>query len=109
MAIIKRGKYWHYEFMLDGQRYRGTTKETVQSRARTVESLRIAEARNKGANVNLRRAPVLRDFSKRFLKYVDAQEVSRQLDLDTKRYYYGGWKLLEGTRLAGMRIDRIGT
>jgi integrase len=59
--------------------------------------------------VNLRRAPVLRDFSERFLKYVDAQEVSGQLDLDTKRYYHGGWKLLEGTRLAGMRIDHIGT
>src|ERR1035441_10292838 len=59
--------------------------------------------------VSLRRPPVLRDFSERFLEYVDAQEVSGQLDLDTKRYYPGGWKLLEGTKLAGMRIDHIGT
>jgi integrase len=109
MAINKRGKYWHYEFMLDGQRYRGSTKETVQSRARTVESLLIAEVRNNGGNVSLRRAPVLRDFSERFLKFVDAQAASRHLDLDTKRYYHGGWIMLEGTKLAGMRIDRIGT
>jgi integrase len=109
MAIKKRGKYWHYEFMLDGAKYRGTTKETVKSRAKTVEALQIADVRNNSGNVSLRRAPVLRDFSERFLEYVDAQEVSGQLDLDTKRYYHGGWKMLKETRLAGMRIDHIGT
>jgi integrase len=109
MAINKRGKYWHYEFMIDGQKYRGTTKETVKSRANTVEALLIADVRNNGGHVNLRRAPVLRDFSERFLEYVDAQAVSGQLDLDTKRYYHGGWKMLKETKLAGMRIDRIGT
>jgi integrase len=109
MAISKRGKYWHYEFMIDGQKYRGTTKETVKSRANTFEALRIADIRNSGGNLNLRRAPVLRDFAKRFLEFVDAQAVSGQLDLDTKRYYHGGWKMLEGTRVAGMRIDQIGT
>ena len=109
MAINKRGKYWHYEFMIDGRKYRGTTKETVKSRANTVEALLIADVRNNGGNVSLRRAPVLRDFSERFLEYVDAQEVSGQLDLDTKRYYHGGWKMLKETKLAGMRIDRIST
>jgi integrase len=81
----------------------------VKSRANTVEALLIAEIRNTGRNVNLRRSPVLRDFATRFLKFVDAQTVAGQLDLDTKRYYHGGWKLLEGTRLANMRIDHIGT
>ena len=84
MAITKRGKFWHYEFMVDGQKYRGTTKETVKSRATTFEALGIADVRNNGRNVNLRRAPVLRDFSKRFLEFVDAQAVAGQLDLDTK-------------------------
>jgi integrase len=109
MAINKRGKYWHYEFMIDGQKYRGTTKETVKSRANTVEALLIAEVRNGGGNVNLRRAPVLRDFSTRFLAFVDAETAAGHLDPDTKRYYHYGWKLLEGTRLAGMRIDQIVT
>jgi hypothetical protein len=108
MAITKRSKYWHYEFMIDGLKYRGTTKEMVKFRANTFESLLIAEIRTTGSNVNLRRAPVLRDFATRFLKFVDAQTFSGQLDLDTKRCYHGGWKLLEGTRLAGMRIDQIG-
>jgi hypothetical protein len=55
MAITKRGKYFHYEFIIDGQRYRGSTKETVKSRAHTVEALKIADVRNNGANLNLRR------------------------------------------------------
>ena len=109
MAITKRGKYFHYEFMIDGLRYRGSTKETVESRAHTVEALKIADVRNNGANLNLRRAPVLRDFSTRFLAFVDAQAKSGHLDRDTKLYYHGGWKMLEGTKLAGMRIDQIGT
>jgi integrase len=109
MAIKQRGKYWHYEFMLDGVKYRGTTKETVKSRAKQVESLLIADIRNNGANVNLKRAPFLREFSKDFLDFVDKQELSGQLDLDTKKYYHGGWKLLEGTRVASMRIDQIST
>ena len=33
MAIRKRGKFFHYQFEIDGQSYRGTTKETVKSRA----------------------------------------------------------------------------
>jgi hypothetical protein len=52
----------------------------------------IAEIRATGSSVNLRRAPVLRDFATRFLQFVDAQAVSGQLNLDTKRYYHGGWK-----------------
>lgn len=109
MALIKRGTYWHFEFMIDGQRCRGSTKETVKSRAQTIEALKIAEVRNGSPNFNLRRAPVPRDFSTRFLAFVDAQLKSGHLDRDTKLYYYGGWKMLSGTKLARMRIDQIGT
>lgn len=109
MAIKKRGKFFHYEFMIDGRKYRGSTKQAVKSRAQTVEALLIAEVRNNGGNVNLRKAPLLREFSKRFLDFVEAQRVSGQLDLDTKRYYFSGWKLLERTGIANMRIDQIGT
>src|SRR5260370_25847368 len=97
MAVTKRGKFFHYQFMIDGQPYRGTTKETVKSRALHVEALLIAEIRTTGGNVNLRRAPVLREFAKRFLAFVDAQTLAEQLDPDTKRYYHYGWKRLEGT------------
>jgi hypothetical protein len=109
MAIRKRGKYWHYEFMVDSRRFRGTTRETGKSRASTVEALLMAEVRSSGGSVNLRRAPMLRDFSTRFLAFVDAETEAGHLDPDTKKYYHYGWKQLDGTRLAGMRIDQIGT
>jgi integrase len=109
MAVKRRGKYFHYEFMVDGQKHRGTTKETVRSRAQHFEAMLMAEIRTTGGNVNLRRAPILRDYSKRFLIFVDAQTESGHLDPDTQRYYQFGWKQLERTPLAGMRIDQIGT
>jgi integrase len=109
MAVNKKGKFFHYEFMIDGRKYRGSTKETVKSRAQTVEALLIAEVRNKGGNVNLRKAPVLREFAVRFLDFVEAQRLSGHLSLATKRYYFSGWELLERTALANMRIDQIGT
>jgi hypothetical protein len=95
--------------MIVGQKYRGSTKEMGKSRARTFETLLIAEVRNRGGNPNRQRVPALRDFATHFLEFVDAQATSGQLDLDTKCYYNGGWKQLKERRLAGMRIDQIGT
>ena len=46
--IAKRGKYFHYAFMLDGERYRGSTKETTASKARQFESMLIADIRSSG-------------------------------------------------------------
>lgn len=37
MALSKRGRIWHYEFEIDGKRYRGTTRQTEKAKARLVE------------------------------------------------------------------------
>jgi integrase len=109
LALEKRGKVWHYAFMIDGHRYRGSTKEATKSKAQGFEALRIAEVRNSGGNIQLRRAPVLSDFSPRFLKYIEARTAAGQLDEDTEKCYRNGWRLLEPTRVSGMRIDQITT
>src|SRR5258708_36374745 len=85
MAITKRSKYWHYEFMIDGLKYRGTTKEMVKSRANTFESLLIAEIRTTGSNVNLRRAAVWRGFATRVPMFADTQTLSGQRHPCNKR------------------------
>lgn len=95
--------------MIDGTKHRGSTKESVRSRAATVEALKIAEVCNRGVEPKLRKSPLLRDFATRFLDSIDAKCVAGHLDLDTKRYYHSGWKLLEKTVLSGMRINRITT
>jgi integrase len=47
----------------------------------------------------------MRDFAAAMLKTFD----DSSLDADTKRYYRNGWRRIEDTPLAGMRLDRITT
>ena len=39
MSIEKRGKYYHYSFMVDGKRYRGSTREIVEALAIKAEKI----------------------------------------------------------------------
>lgn len=43
--LHQRGKIWHYEFSLDGQRYRGTTGQTDKAEAKKVAERIKAQAR----------------------------------------------------------------
>ena len=86
MSLYKRGNTWHYDFAWDGQRFRGSTKETVESRARKMESLLMAEAKERGRTLITKRAPVLSEFAIRFFQWVEAS----QLEPNSKRYYMNG-------------------
>jgi len=48
-------------------------------------------------------------YADRFLKFVRSQVEAGTLDKDTGKYYEYGWKQLEATSLAKMRMDHIGT
>jgi integrase len=98
----KKSKYWWYDFTVRGERFRGSTKETHESRARKIAALRFADAcENKDPLP--RKAPTLRVVSKRFLEWVD----SARLVPKTKTYYQDGWRLLTTTSILGMRLDAI--
>lgn len=105
--ISKRGKYFHYAFMVDGERYRGSTKETTASKARQFESMLLADIRGRGGNLQLKRAPTLNEFAEKFLAYVDKRTEAKTMDADTKRHYHNGWNLLAATDIVNMRIDQI--
>lgn len=105
MSLYKRGDTWHYDFAIAGGRYRGSTKETVLSRARQVEALLMAQANGRGHSVLPRKAPVLREFAGRFLQWVEAS----LLEPESKNYYRSGWRMVEQTVIAGMRLDHITT
>ena len=104
MALYKRGGVFHYDFTLDGRRYRGTTKEKVASKARMIEAKLMNEAKQRKLTVQ-RRTQTLAEFSKRFLDYVR----TTRLEARTKRYYGTGWKMLAKTPIAGMRLAHITT
>jgi integrase len=95
-------KYLWYDFAVRGARFRGSTQETNQHRAAKIAALKFAEAVKRHDPLP-RRAPVLRDFSTRFLDWVDAA----QLEDKTKAYYRNGLRMLKDTALAGMRLDAI--
>lgn len=107
MSLKKRGKYWHYEFMMGGERYWGSTKETSTSRAETFQSLRMAEVRDGSLSPGMRKIPTLRDFSTTFLGFLQEQVNARNLSEGTRNYYFYGWQLLKETKLAGWRLDQI--
>ena len=103
MALYKRGRFWYYEFQVNGNRYRGSTKQTLQARARQAEARKMQEAQENGYSAIPRKPPILRDFAAAMLKRFD----NSSLDPDTKRYYRNGWSRLEPTLPAGMRLDWI--
>jgi integrase len=97
-----KSKYFWYDFTVRGERYRGSTKETNETRAQKIAALKLAAA-VKGSDPLDRKAPTLRECSKDFLEWVD----TGRLEADSRRYYRNGWRLLEKTKIAGKRLDLI--
>ncbi len=104
MALNKRGEIWHYDFAMDGRRFRGSTNEKVLSKARLIEAHLMSEARQRKLNVH-RRTLTLTDFSKRFLDWVK----SARLEPESRKYYESGWRMLSQTPIAAMRMAHITT
>ncbi|MFL6314983.1 MAG: tyrosine-type recombinase/integrase [Terriglobales bacterium] len=107
MELFKRknSKCWWYDFAVRGERYRGSTKETNKTAAQAKAArllTDIAESRNLHCG---KKAPVLSDFADRFLAYL----MNAKLADNSKRYLRCGWKLLEQTRIIGMRMSNIRT
>ena len=95
-------KYYWYVFTVRGERYCGSTKETSETRAQKAAALKLADA-IKGSDPLDRKPPTLREYSKDFLQWVK----TGRLEADSRRYYRNGWRLLEQTKIAGMRMDEI--
>jgi integrase len=104
MALYKRGEVWHYDFTMDGRRYRGTTKEQILSKARMVEAQLMHEAKRRKLTVQ-RRMLTLAEFSKRFLDWVK----TARLEPESRKYYESGWRMLSQTPIAAMRVSHITT
>jgi hypothetical protein len=97
-----KSKYYWYDLTVRGERYRGSTKETNETRAQKAAALKLAAA-IKGSDPLDRKPPTLREYSKDFLQWVE----TGRLEADSRRYYRNGWRLLEQTKIAGMRKDQI--
>jgi integrase len=109
MSLKQRGKYWHYEFMLHGERYWGSTRETVKSRAHTFESQKIADVSRGKVNHHVRRPPLLSEIAQDFLEYIGKRAEAGLNAPNTKRHYNNGWNFLSSSGIGTMRVDQITT
>jgi hypothetical protein len=82
-----KSKYYWYDFTVRGERYRGSTKETNETRAQKAAALKLAAA-IKGSDPLDRKPPTLREYSRDFLEWV----ATGRLESDTRRYYRNGWR-----------------
>jgi len=98
----RKSKFYWYDFTVRGKRYRGSTEESNAARAGKIASLKLAAALG-GSDPLDRKAPTLREFSRRF----DAWIETARLEAQTQRYYRNGWRLLETTSIASTSLDRI--
>jgi integrase len=107
MSLYKRGGNWHYLFYVNGIRYRKSTEIKVAERRSQREAERVMAraitAAEAGESIKLKRAPVLRDYLKDFVEFVNSMNRAPK----TKADYLSGCRLILATDLAAMRMDRI--
>ena len=93
--------YW-YDFKVRGKRYRGSTKETNKKKAGRIGALRLSQALGNAGLLD-QKAPTLQEFSSQFLRWLESATLAKK----TTKYYTNGWRLLSGTKLVRMRLDRV--
>lgn len=109
MSLIKRGNLWHFAFMHNGRRYRGSCKTSNQRMAEKIEGIMLTRVMEDGKLPGSTRVPTLSEFSERFLAWLTALPADRSPKPATRKYYRIGWHLLESTKLASMKLDQITT
>ncbi len=109
MSLIKRGNVWHFAFRWNGKRYRGSCKTSKEQEAKKVESLVLARLLEDGRAPGNKKIPTLADFSNRFFNWLEALPADRPPKAPTRKYYRVGWRMLESTPIARMKLDHITT
>ena len=99
-------KYWTADFVVNGRRYRKSTKQTTKAKAGEVAAEFLRQAQRNEAPVRKGQMVVLRQFAEdRFLPFVEASTLAEQ----SKLYYQAGWKMLKSKPVADLRLDCITT
>jgi integrase len=102
MSIYLRGDVWYYLFYLNGRRYRGSTKTKNKKQAERAEA-KARVAAEAGESLRPKRAPLVREFAKQFVDWLD----KTMLEPKTKSDYKNGSRLILQSDLCGMRMDQI--
>jgi integrase len=106
VMIYRRGKYYWFKFMFNGQLVRASTKVSNAQVARNIESARrTALAKGEVGIKEKKPAPTLVVFLKKeFLPFAETRHAAKPATL---RYYKVGAASLTNSNLATMRLDEI--
>jgi hypothetical protein len=107
MSLTRRGDHWHYSLYWNGRRYRGSCRTSKIAEAKKIESLLLARLHEDGRLPGSKKVPTLSEFSGQFFSWLNLLPGDRPPKQSTRKYYHSGWKLLQRTCIAGLRLDRI--
>src|SRR5258708_16505851 len=102
MSIYLRGDVWYYLFYVNGRRYRGSTKTKNKKPAERSEA-RARGAAEAGESLHPKRAPLIQDFAKQFLEWLDKTTLEQKNNND----YNNGRRLLLPSALCGIMLYQI--
>ncbi len=108
MELYKQdgSKYWTAYFVVDGRRYRKSTKQTTKAKAGEVAASFLRQAQRNETPVRKGQMMKLRQFAEeRFLPFVEASTLAE----NTKLCYKHGWKTLKALPVVDLRLDCITT
>jgi hypothetical protein len=82
LFLKSKSKYFWYDFTVRGERFRGSTEESNETRAQKIAALKLTDAIKGSDPLKTRRPPTFREFSKEFLEWVE----NGRLEPETRRY-----------------------
>src|ERR1700748_1548872 len=107
MEIYKQKKskaYW-CTFIVNGRRYRLSTKETSKTGAQTA-AIDLMKKVERGIGIKPDHIPTLEKYSIHFREYLENHS---KLEGKSRESYLYGWFLLSKQHIAQIRMDRITT
>lgn len=107
MALTKRGKYWHYDFIFKGKRFQGSTNQTNINKAKLAESaIRSTAALERLGIAPPKESPPFKQFMEgRFLDHVRKHNAEKPM---TVRFYKAKTcRLLDFTLFQSARLAEI--
>lgn len=103
----KSSKYYTAYFVVNGRRYRKSTKQTTRAKAGEVAAEFLRQAQRNESPVRKGQMITLREFAeKTFLPWI---EDNAGIKAKTKECYRDGWQSIQGQAIAGMKMDAIRT
>ncbi len=108
MELYKQdgSKFWTADFVVNGRRYRKSTKQTTKAKAMETAMGFYRQAQRNQTPVRKGQMMRLSEFAtEKFLPFIK----DSSLAVNSKNYYQSGWRMLKSTHVADLRLDSITT